>query len=96
MANTFLVSSPYSPNNGISIEINSVKIQLSLADICYLLLDIDGAATVSKTPPAIVAFTLHGVTYEFTNEEWADFVDALSSVAGEGGWSHTDCPKPKE
>ena len=91
MPNSFKVHPPYSSTNGLSIQINAALIPLTVADICYLLINVDGHATVAVQPPATVGFMLYGVHYQFTNGEWAVFVDALASVAGAGGWSQTAC-----
>lgn len=68
-----------------------MPVQLTVADVCYLLLSIDGHAISSEKPPATVGFMLYGVHYQFTNDEWAAFNDALGSAAGAGGWSPTLC-----
>lgn len=91
MPNSFQINSPYSATAGISIQINATAMQLKAEDICYLLLGVDGHATASMVPPPIVGFMLYGVHYQFTNGEWAAFVDAIGAVAGEGGWSHVVC-----
>lgn len=92
MPNSSDIKSPYTSSHGLSILINDKPIQLSVADICYLLLNVDGLATIPSVEPSnMVEFSLHSVHYQFTDNEWSVFKDALESVASSGGWSHTAC-----
>jgi hypothetical protein len=95
MSNSFEISSKYDQNTGIKVEINNATVQLSVSDICYLLITIDEVATQSNNPPSRVQFIVAGTQYDFTNDEWHLLIDKLSSTAGAGGWNHLICEQIK-
>jgi hypothetical protein len=92
MSNSFSILSSYSTQEGVQASINNQTVQLTVSDICYLLIEVDGKATSNAaSPPAHVKFSLHDINYDFTNEEWHSLQDELTSVVGKGGWTHTIC-----
>ena len=58
---------------------------LDKEDIRYLMI-LDGHTMHEKNPPERIGFMLHGKHVEVTDDEWAVFLDELSSIVAEKGW----------
>ena len=82
------INGAYSKINGINVSVNGVARQLTNNEINYLLIEIDGYATVSSMPPQNISFLWGGQNITVSNKEWSLFQDSLSSAVGAGGWQH--------
>ena len=83
--------SPYSEASGVELKLlgrggTSRDLTLTKNDVSYLLESIDGHVTAGPQPVAHIAFPLYGTLVQVSDSEWHEFMDALGSVAGSGGW----------
>ena len=87
----FALKSSYSDVTGVELEIwgrggVTREITLTRKDVSYLLESVDGHVIAGPIPISHVAFPLYGLLVDVNDAEWHEFVEALSSVAGQGGW----------
>jgi hypothetical protein len=87
----FRFLSSYTMAYGVEIELTgrggvSQRFTLRENDVSYLCKGVDAHVTGGATPMTTIAFPLFGGLVQVNDEEWAEFLDALTAVASSGGW----------
>lgn len=81
--NTFEFITMYTPY-GITMIINEEIVNIGDQEIKYLL-QIESNAKHSVRAPKIISFKIDSISFKFTEEEWAIFIDMLQNILGSGG-----------
>lgn len=94
MTKWFQIKSDYSDQSGVMVLLKGNTVKLTVDDVCYLLLGVDGHATCPPdNPPLHIGFMLYSIHYVVSNDEWSHFIDELGDTIQRGGWTSLSCSR---